>query len=523
MGGSLKSLPRDVKAWFGRTDAGRIGFFPPDESQRRKFFEDLLEYVSKPPNQFPDAVKRRKRILEVLPVAPPLPPREPTAAEIAAQERQDTLLFYKLKGHLSSIFSQCRKADNKFCKATIGQTFGQWKSEDGAWYGHARKLLVAPPKPAANGGGDASNDPQPAGGDGEVAAAPQYEYRRRLLHDVDMARIHDWIWEGRYHTSEEFLRDVQLVKANAEIEKDDDNPTSKEMYRRADKVFGVAQEEVGRTEPNFNYETIRMAERFRAKERRALEEKEKAEKEAAEKQVTEQAVTTAEPDSSILLLGDVGSEERSLKRNREDDEDESMDVDRPMKRVRTSPVPGEAPTVEPKAVRFAGLPAEPNLPAIAVNGTTLDTKMEDSFDPLASPSPAPKAGLLAAHGPLYDASLANVPDVSASKTNSDSTLLISNFAPSGLTQHVIISRTPSPGPSTPPELIVTPSLLASLEDCLATKTANLDVEQLVALRAACLDLVWRRRSEWNRDSLIDAMIEYIHGYLKEMGAESDDD
>ncbi|CAG8701227.1 4049_t:CDS:2, partial [Acaulospora colombiana] len=95
MTGSFKSLPRDVRAWFAKNAESKIAFSLPDEPKRRHFFQELLDYVKKPPSQFPDAVKRRRRVLEVLPVAPPLPPREPTPAEVAAQERHDTLLFYK--------------------------------------------------------------------------------------------------------------------------------------------------------------------------------------------------------------------------------------------------------------------------------------------------------------------------------------------------------------------------------------------------------------------------------------------
>lgn len=42
-----------------------------------------------PPTDFPDALPRRKRILEILPPAPPLPPREKTEAEIAKEHEKD--------------------------------------------------------------------------------------------------------------------------------------------------------------------------------------------------------------------------------------------------------------------------------------------------------------------------------------------------------------------------------------------------------------------------------------------------
>jgi len=42
-----------------------------------------------PPTEFPDAVPRRKRVLEILPPAPPLPPRVQTEQEIAREHEKD--------------------------------------------------------------------------------------------------------------------------------------------------------------------------------------------------------------------------------------------------------------------------------------------------------------------------------------------------------------------------------------------------------------------------------------------------
>lgn len=514
MTGSFKSLPRDVRAWFGKGSEGRVAFDFPNEASRRKFFQELLDYVKKPPILFPDAVKRRRRILEVLPVAPPLPPRELSAAELAAQERQDTLLFYKLKSHLSSIFGQCRKADSKFCKGTIGQTVGSVQTEDGIWWGRPRRLEPSQPAPDAATNGvtaEAATD-APALEDGgaaaptpatvaAAAAAGIPAHGRNRLHDIDMVRIHDWIWEGRYHTSTEFLNAIRLVRENAEMEKNDDYPETKDTFRRADKIYGIAQEEVGRTEPMFNLETERMAKRFRERERKAREARAKAE-EAKEK---EETVAREGEDTAMTLTsphGELNAEERSaLKRTREDASNESDGSHPPSKRMRTSPLEDSAGD---KNVRFAS-----DLPSIAVNGGAIpDSDMADSYDP-PSPSPAGKP------------SVSNNGDNSAMETNT----VNKEVAPLGLTQHVIFtpSRTPSPGPSTPPEFIVSPTAYSALEETLASKTANLDVEQLEALRALCLNLVWSHRGDWDRTTLMSEMTDAIHRYLVEVGEMSEEE
>ena len=78
--GSFETLPQDVRAWFGPVRDNRVQLFSPSSPQREEFFQGLITDISRRPTQFPDGIKRKKRVLEELPVAPPLPPREPTAA-----------------------------------------------------------------------------------------------------------------------------------------------------------------------------------------------------------------------------------------------------------------------------------------------------------------------------------------------------------------------------------------------------------------------------------------------------------
>lgn len=521
LSGSFKSLPRDIRAWFGKNNGARIKFNAPNEAQRREFFRELLDYVNKPPSQFPDAVKRRRRILPKLEIAPPLPPRELTAAEVAAQNYADSITFSKLKKHLDSIFRQCKKTDPRFCERSISQTFGDVKTEDGIWWGRPQR------RPPAEGGVPAPiSAPAPAVTEStapvegvlpseeataEQPAAPTYG--RHQLFDIDMPRIHDGIWEGRYLTSTEFLRAVELVRENAKMEKNEEDPESKELFRRAEKIFGVAQEEVSRTEPSFNLETERMAKRMRDKQRKAREAaaKAKADEEAAAKppemskdgEINETSngdATMQEPTP----LGEGASEERlALKRTREDDAMDSDGSQPPSKRMRMSPFPEPEGTSE-KVVRFADQSEISSLPAINVNGSALP----DSEMTVDQPSPTP------ARGPISELQL-----------NGENKPVEKELAPTGLTQHVLQppSRTPSPGPSTLPEFVASPALLSTLEGSLATKTANLDVEQLEALRAQCLNLVWKHRSDWNRDKLMNEMTETIHNYLIEIGELSEDE
>lgn len=251
----------------------------------------------------------------------------------------------------------------------------------------------------------------------------------------------------------------------------------------------------------FNLETERMAERFRARERKLREKKEQEEKEAAAKASVAITGIVNGQDATMGVTSPKEDERMALKRIREDEMQDSDDSHPPSKRMRVSPFGDNGD----KLVRF-DLP-EPTLPSISVNGNAIpDSQMEDAFDP---PSPSPASKQPTSLG-------ANETESPAAKTNA---------APLGLTQRVIHapSRTPSPGPSTPAEFHASPALLAKLETALTSQTANLDVEQLEALRALCLNLLWKHRGDWDRDTLITNMFDAINAYLREIGELSEEE
>jgi hypothetical protein len=118
--GPFSSLPRDVKVWFGSTRDNRVQLASPSSAQREAFFDGLLKDVQRPPNQFSDGMKRRKRILEILPIAPPIEPRKPTPAELALQEENDQRILTLLKYRLGPILTELKRKFKRFTKrATV--------------------------------------------------------------------------------------------------------------------------------------------------------------------------------------------------------------------------------------------------------------------------------------------------------------------------------------------------------------------------------------------------------------------
>jgi len=114
--GAFTSLPHDVRDWFGITRKNQLQLPSPTDVQREAFFSSIIADIRRPPNQFADGIKRKKRVLEVLPIAPPLEPRQPTAAELALQEENDQRVITLLKYRLGPILTELKRKFKRFTK-----------------------------------------------------------------------------------------------------------------------------------------------------------------------------------------------------------------------------------------------------------------------------------------------------------------------------------------------------------------------------------------------------------------------
>lgn len=83
-------------------------------------------------------------------------------------------------------------------------------------------------------------------------------------------------------------------------------------------------------------------------------------------------------------------------------------------------------------------------------------------------------------------------------------------------------REPSPiivDPPTPeplPDFVLSPLGLESLVRELGEETDGLNVDQLEQLRAACYDIIWRGRKEWERDGMVDEIRELAREFVEEV-------
>ncbi|KAI0002912.1 hypothetical protein BJV74DRAFT_557600 [Russula compacta] len=290
--GSFMSLPRDVRAWFGPTRETRLEVARPSATQREAFFESLIKDIQRPPNQFPDGLKRRRRVLEELPLAPPIEPRQPTTAELAIQEENDHRLLTLLRYRLGPILTELKRKFKRFTKPPteeyrfpaavqvseeqpqpqpvdkVTTTVNVHQGLNGVLeiVEHTEAVNCAPEQPAEQ---TVPPPPQPPS-----AVEGQPEVPR--LFNMDLERMHVELHKNRYLTPQAFLDDVGKMVHNAVVCQSDDL----ERLHRAQAMYTATEVSIQDFDLQFRTECERMA--VRERQRRAV--RKKAKEKAREKE-----------------------------------------------------------------------------------------------------------------------------------------------------------------------------------------------------------------------------------------------
>jgi hypothetical protein len=96
------------------------------QRQKQAYFEDILQKIELSPDQFPDALPKRRRVLEELPKAKPLPPPAPTAAALAEQATKDQTLKEIVAFRLNPILTELKKRHNRKSTLTAAEALHRW-------------------------------------------------------------------------------------------------------------------------------------------------------------------------------------------------------------------------------------------------------------------------------------------------------------------------------------------------------------------------------------------------------------
>ncbi|EKM58961.1 uncharacterized protein PHACADRAFT_249098 [Phanerochaete carnosa HHB-10118-sp] len=610
--GPFAALPRDVKAWFGPTRDNRVALAKPSVEQRTGFFEKLVKDVTRPPNHFPDGMKRKKRVLEELPIAPPLEPRQPTAAELAMQQEADQRTQTLLRYRLGPILTELKRKFKRFTKRAseeYGVDFEQQRRQQDAVSvpAHQVETITTTVEVRRSPNGDTVevvneeqrveqvidvDQPMPPAeapvdaGVSETVAQEQIQIQPQLF-DVDLERMHLDLYRDRYLTPEDFLDDVRKIVHNANARANEDP----DRLFRAQAMLTAAEVSIQDFDTNFRLECQRMATRElkRRDEYRRNKAKEKADEEAqnAQNQPTRRSArhTGQQPE---LAITDPLKLERRLKRARsagasaEPSEEEPGDEAHAAKRSRVSSAEADGQAVavgldglspsRSLAVRFVddtSQMAGPSTPTRHANGAPLEYPPDGQGEDVLSESPRKPSGfdpsLLNPMSPDAEdkAYLMSTPTRSISELPTQLSPVCAPSAtpsvptpmpngvgdaaelPSQSITHEVpsivetgmvvddVPRTPVPEPQpepmvvartpTPlPDFVVDGDEVAQLKADLCNKTEPLNVEELEQLRAACLALVWKHRSEWDRSALIREMRQAVDRFVDEVNLDDMD-
>ncbi|KAE8232962.1 hypothetical protein CF326_g2005 [Tilletia indica] len=560
----IAHLRRDVRSWFGFLPSNKYQISRPTTAQRRAFFSDLLYHASRPPTEFPDGVPRRKRILEVLPVAPPKKPKEPTKAELDQMQNQDERTLEHLKFRLSPVLAELRKKFKRFCRDArleynLQNLLAKFDFEPPSGgkvvvhliYNQPIKgirgaQLISPAKPPAPAaieglippapvpeaivtdfsagqqaqmmiGGPAATETMlaaasqltlPSTTDGDVSMlnadllvpdsqplnpslaitaedAPPPSTPMRMMEGsqslqvpaeanlavpeapsipdgalkrdmtiwlISLDKMHTRLFNSYYLTAEEFLDDVQKLVSNAEEAAEVDEDRVTKAYEMRTLALILIEQFV---DPAFRVECAKMAKRVREREAAsAREEREKAGK--GKEKANGDAAVNGEASSAPAASQEASTSTASLKRMREDvsgvsETQGATDEEAARKRQRHTPPPlGAAPMTPSSATHLSS------------NG--------------AGSSSQPVQSAITHHGPIGMGSLLNGSNV----TRSPSKALTHTFE-------------------------INQSMLQALADHMVNLSSEFTIEQLEQLRASAFNVVWRRRSDWNRTALIQEL------------------
>ncbi|KZT13243.1 AAA-domain-containing protein [Laetiporus sulphureus 93-53] len=573
--GPFTSLPRDVREWFGPMRENRVELRTPNASQREQFFEGVFKEVQRPPNRFPDGVKRKKRVLEELPIAPPLQPRQPTAAELAVQEANDQRMIALLKYRLGPILQELKRKFKRFTKSVVEEYHYDFDASK-------EVEIVTNVEVRTNGNGivqvteeqhteEIVNDQsQAVQVNGYVnQAQAQVLLPEPPLFNMDLERIHIELYRDKYLTPDDFLDDIRKIVHNADVRIQEDP----DRLLRAQAMLNAAEVSINDFDPQFRIECQRMAvrEHKRREEYRKSKEKEKeklAEASGSSAQVYAPGTRRSARHNGQqpeIPITDPLKLERRLKRQRSTSgaatPSEDENADRSQKRSRVAgagadgdpeglDIVGRSSSLERLgAVRFAEQVeghATPSPPPPGINGVQGQASVFNEQPLNGQPAllnllpqvPAQSDGVVAAvdvkHNPFLSH---NVPPQEILPIN-ESQQLTPSPEPEPANAHLpTIALTPSEvmheesqiqaeverEPTPLPDFHLDEGLLQELKQVFAQQTGLLNVEQLEQLRATCLGCIWRHRSEWDRTPLLHELLDIAHSLLEEIMVDDLDD
>lgn len=273
----------------------------PDQEGRSEFFKNISHYIRMSPADFPDPDNRKKRVLPTLEAAPVVVPvidPKELAAREKQQKKEDRLTLMKLKMAIQPVMDHLKRQYRRFFKPIL----------DESWYAYL--LEEQDPDHFRT---DLPPDQQQAEG---VVRPWEYSKDARgvnvLLHvesgnkyyNLDLGNIEKRLSNGYYKRPQDFLFDIKTLAKDAKTYGDAERTLKgNEMAANVEVDMAVIKQ----NHPGLTEECEALYMRELARAQKALEQRSKAlagskEAQAEVAQVPpEQSLTTTESSGPIVL------------------------------------------------------------------------------------------------------------------------------------------------------------------------------------------------------------------------------
>jgi hypothetical protein len=349
-----------------------------------------------------------------------------------------------------------------------------------------------------------------------------------LLYDMDLERMHMDLYKGKYLTPQDFVEDIHKIVYNAASRVNEDH----ERFHKAQAMSTAAEVSMEQFDPQFRLECQRMAER----ERKRRDERKKARGKNSTSDAGQDGTYAPGTRRSARHTGQ--QPEMSIT--------DPLQLERRLKRARSGDRPSGSPeSSEESKAEGSGTPRQPKkrLRTILSDDDELDllgsTKSQRSKTPAIQPSTNPSS---------VDApSDAMAIDSPVPRRSGFDPFLLNPLPPEEDIVRPPNGTTPSPGghgaqpppdtdvlpvvpppreptrsPTPLPDFHVNEGSLLNLQFQLKTRTCQLTVEQLEQLRATCLCSIWHHRTEWDRDRLVQELLDMLSEFLEDCSAGTSD-
>lgn len=260
--------PQLLRDLFGYSTKNQYELQRPDQNARSEYFDAVLDFIRKPPSEYPDAGQRKKRQLPELEVAPaPAAPAGPTKAELKAQKKKDHQTLNMLKLHIQPVMEQIKRQYKKFRnpiveEATIAYLFDEQNPKvlttDLTEEQKAQQLLFRPY--------EIDKDEKGVPGIREVAS-------QKFFYNLEIVTIEKRLSNGYYKRPKDFLADIKRLAKDAKAFGEPDRLLkANEMLANVEVDMGTLEA----TQATLCAECEAVYQREQERERRVLQKVEEA-------------------------------------------------------------------------------------------------------------------------------------------------------------------------------------------------------------------------------------------------------